>query len=233
MITLIHGEDITASRKVLFDLKEKHASSEKIYFDGAKITLSDLVSSTDSLSLFGEDKLIIIENLLAGTISKEKESMLAFLGNTKSTAHIVVWEQKEIGKTVIKKYFSSAKIIFCPLPAVLFKFLDSVGVKPVGEVLNMFHVLTHDQEAELVYSMLIRQWRYLIIAADLGEKGFAAMLPWQIAKFISQARSFELKKLIGSYRQLLSLDLKVKMGRTSYTLNQLLDIFFASLYYGF
>lgn len=230
MITLIHGDDIVGSRKALEELKRKHEFDEKIYFDGGRAALSDILTATDSQSLFGQNKLIIIENLFAGGKSAEKEQILVFLSNAKTLPEIVLWEQKEIPKAQLKK-FSRAKIIFCQLPAILFKFLDSVGEKPVNQVLSMFHSVANSQSAEFILSMLVRQWRYLIIAADLGEAGFADLPSWQAFKFIKQARFFKLPDLIASYRQLLSLEAKVKMGLTPYTTAQLLDIFFINLYY--
>lgn len=231
MFTLIHGEDITSSRKALTEIKEKNDTTEKIIFDGTKITLSDFVSAADSLSIFNQGRLIIIENFLSGILSKEKEEMLKYMQNTDISAQIIFWEQKEVSKTIIKKYFPKASVILCPVPVYIFKFLDSIGERPLPEVLSMYNSLAKQQEAEFVYSMLIRQWRNLLIANDLGQIGFSGMSSWQSGKFIRQAKYFDLQKLISSYRILLSLDQKVKSGQTSYNLNQLLDIFFVSLYY--
>lgn len=231
MVTLIHGEDTVAGRKALDDLKNKYPESEKVLLDGSKVSLTDIITATDSLSLFGAEKLIIIENLLSGVFSKEKEIVLSYLLDSKSTAEIVLWEQKEIGKTIINKYFKGAKIIYCHPPAVLFKFLDSIGGAPLNDILSMFHKLKKDQEAEFILSMLIRQWRYLIIASDLGREGFAGMPSWQAYKFQSQTKYFNLEALISSYRQLLSIDMKAKSGLIPLSVDQQLDIFFASLYY--
>lgn len=231
MLTLIHGEDIVVSRKTLNELKTKYPAFEKISLDGAKATLTDVVTAADSLSIFVQQKLIIIENLLSFSGNREKEAILDFLGDKKIAAEIIFWEPKEVPKAVLKKYLSKAKVIFCSLPPILFKFLDSIGEKPLQSVLTMFKSLTAEREAEFVLSMLIRQMRSLIIASDLGEKGFAGMPSWQAFKFIRQSRYFNLNSLISSYRQLLSLDAKVKMGATPYSLAELLDIFFVSLYY--
>lgn len=231
MLILIHGDDIVGIRKALDELKTKYLGHEQIIFDGARISLTDIVTAADSLSLFSAEKLIIIENLLSSLMTKSKEEILAFVSSGKIQPTIIFCEQKEIGKALTKKYFSGAKIILCRLPAILFRFLDAIGDKPVSQILSLFHTLTADRDGEFILSMLVRQWRYLIIAADLGEKGFSGMPPWQAYKFMSQARFFKLGSLISSYRQLLSLDLRVKSGLTPYSLNHLLDIFFVSLYY--
>lgn len=231
MLTLIHGDDNVLSRKALNELKSKYEANEKILFNGSTVTISDLVSVADSLSLFGQDKFIVIENMLSSPMSKEKEKILEFLKNQKSSFQIIIWEQKEIGKTILKKYFANAKQIICQVHPILFKFLESIGEKTASQVLAMFHDLISDHEGELILSMLIRQWRNLIIAGDLGVGGFAGLPSWQANKFVKQAHFFNMKNLLISYRQLLSLDVKVKMSLSPYTLNQLLDIFLVSLYY--
>lgn len=229
MLILIHGDDIVASRKALNELKTKYVSYEQIIFEGSRISLTDIITAADSLSLFSTGKFIIIENLLSGPMSKAKEEILDFISSGKMQTTVVFCEQKEIGKLIVKKYFSQANIISCQLPAILFRFLDAIGSKPPRQILSMFHTLAAERDGEFLLSMLIRQWRFLIIAADLGEKGFSGMPPWQAFKFINQARFFDLPKLISSYRQLLSFDMRVKSGLTPYSLNQLLDIFFVSL----
>lgn len=231
MLTLIHGNDKVASRKVLEELRLKYSSYENIVFGGEKMTLTDMVMSADSMSFLAPQKLVIIENLLTGSVNREKEAILDFLRDKKISAEVILWEGKELPKTIINKYFSDATVVSCPLPAILFRFLDSIGEKPLPTILSMLHMLAVEREAEFILSMLIRQWRNLLIASDLGKSGFAAIPSWQAGKFINQARYFSLKSLISSYRQLLSFDIKIKTGLTPYSLRELLDIFFVSLYY--
>lgn len=231
MLTLIHGDDIVSCRKALDDLRTKYDGYEKVLFDGAKITLPAFVSAAGSLSLFGKEKLIIVENLLSTVSTKDKEEILNFVKNQKNLPELIFWEQKEISKLTAKKYFAAGKIIFCQLPPILFKFLDAIGDKPPDQILALSSKLVKERDAEFILSMLIRQWRNLIIAKDLGILGFESIPSWQAYKFLNQARYFELEKLISAYRQLLSLDQKVKMGLTAYNLNQLLDIFLLSLYH--
>jgi len=232
MLTLIHGDDAVSSRKAFRDLLAKNPDCEKIFLDGIKLTFTDIISAADSLSLFAQKRLVCIENLLKRPSGSEKDKILDFFKTRGDiSAEIIIWEEDEIGKAVISKYFSRAKVIFCPLPAVLFKFLDSIGEKPVTQVLSMFHELLATREAEFIFSMLVRQWRYLIIACDLKEAGLADLPAWQAHKFVRQASFFKLRELISAYRQLLSLDARVKMGLNCLPLSDLLDIFFVSLYY--
>jgi len=93
----------------------------------------------------------------------------------------------------------------------------------------MFHDLIREKSTEVIFAMIVRQWRLLLIASDLGKPGLSKMAPWQIHKILKQARNFTFKKLFISYRQLLSIDIKIKNGKSPYSLEQLLDIFLLSL----
>ncbi len=230
MLTLIHGDDTVAARKVLMELKDKYSDSEIVSFLGNVVGLTDIISCSDSLSLFSQEKAIILENLLSQSKPTVKEEILDYL-NKNSTIPVILYEEKELEKTTLNKYFSKAKIILCKLPQHLFKFLDSIKSSPTPDILATFHKIIKDRQGEFVLSMLIRQWRNLIVAKDLGPAGFSNLPSWQASKFIRQSSFFSLSQLVSSYRQLLSLDLKVKTGLSCYNLNQLLDIFLVSLYY--
>lgn len=229
MLTIIHGDDIVASRKILYEEKEKEADAEIIRIDGSKLTLADLASSSETISLFGIKRIIIIENLLAGTLTKQKESLLSYLGKSQFPDHIV-WESQEISKALLHKYFSKAKIIACQPPALIFKFLDSIGARPASYLLSLFRQVLVQADPEFIFVMILRQWRYLLIAKDLGQKGMMSLLsPWQSRKFVEQARYFTLGQLTVSYRNLLSMEYRIKTGKIPYSLAELIDIFLISI----
>lgn len=231
MLTLIHGDDISASRKTLSELKLKFEEGEIITFAGSKVSLNDLVISADSLSLFENERLVVLENLITDSSPTHYDLLLSYLIRKKVFARIILWEEKEIGKTIINKYFKEAKNIICKLPKLLFNFIDSIGEKPINELLLLFDKLTKLQTSEIVFAMIFRQWRNLVLAGDMGLNAFKDLPYWQSQKFIKQSTFISQEKLITSYRQLLNVDWKVKSGQTPYNLKKLLDIFFISLYY--
>lgn len=229
MIILIHGEDLVASRKKLEEEKTRFSVKEIISLDGKKVTLSDLVLACETKSLFSEKKIILVENLLLGGITKGKLELLSYLGKTDLFYPVIIWENKEIEKRSVRKYFIHAKEILCQPPLLLFRFLDSIGLQLPNQLLPLFHAALAQREAELIYTLLLRKFRQLIIACDLGRKGLVELNPWQVDKLLRQSRYFAAEKLISSYRQLLSFDYKIKTGQTPYSLSQLLDIFLTTL----
>lgn len=230
MIILIHGEDTTASRNKLLEVKEKYKDAELVTLDGRNLALSNVVTVFDSPSLFQIKKILIVERFFTGVLPKEKISILSYLTkDAQLGSEVIFWEEKELEKTQIKRLGTEVKELKFPLPPLLFRFLDMVGTEPSSRLLSEFHTLLNQKEAELIYALLLRHVRNLIIAKDLGMKGFGAMPSWQSGKFIRQASTQTLTDLIGRYRKLLYIDYQIKTGQTPLSLPQLLDIFFVSL----
>jgi DNA polymerase III delta subunit len=229
MKLIIHGEDSVSSRKYLNDKKESYSDVEKIDMDGNKISLSDLVSAADSRSLLGSIKIITIENFFTRSLSKDKETILAYLNGNKTDNLLLFWEQKEIDRNIISKFFSKDEIILCQPPLLLFRFLDSLGINPPKTVLSLFHSLLNQRDAAFIYTMLVRQLRFLIISKDTLGKGITDMSPWQAKKFYDQSRYFQMEELVSLYRKLLQLEYSFKTGLTPYSFSELLDIYFSNI----
>ena len=90
---------------------------------------------------------------------------------------------------------------------------------------------------EMVFYMLARRIRELVIALDLGKKGLKGA-PWQIGKLIHQAKNFTqhqedagqgLKQLKSVYQQLLEIDIDIKTGRSFMPLDWHLDLLIANI----
>lgn len=227
MITLLHGDDIASSRNALQEEKAKHTDKEVVTLYGKSTGIAELTLATDSDSLFAIPKLIIIENLLKGPPSKEKTAMLEHVSG--SLIHeIILWEDRKIQAGVLKKYFSKARVSVFDFPAQLFKFLDSLSPNNTKNIISGFHNLLKKEEAELIFVMLIRQFRYMIMTYDSKET--VAELPsWQAHKFRHQATLFSLENLISCYRQLIAIDYRIKTGQTPLSVREHLDLFFITL----
>lgn len=229
MLTLIHGEDTVASRNRLTEEKEKLTSEDIITLEGTKLQYSDVILATQSGSLIANTRVVVIENLIFGGLSKAKIEVINYLTSKECQVDIILWEKTEITKGIITRYFSSAKVYSFKPPTVLFKFLDIIGTTSGPQLLISFHNALKNSSAELTFVLMIRQLRNLIIAKDLNSRSFETIPSWQLNKLASQSRYFTLDGLIFSYRKLLSIDYKIKNGQTPYNLSQLLDIFLVTL----
>ena len=229
MIIIIHGDDIASSRRALQEEIEKQRGSEVIRLDGKKLSLKELIPAFESHSLFAEKKVIVVENFLYGGITKEKQAHLTYLCEFASTFSILLWEDRKIDKLAIKKYLTDAKEQAYVFPTLLFRFLDSFGQSTPSSLTVSFHALRKTQDAELIFALLLRLVRQLILAKDMGSQAFGKLPGWQAEKYLRQAGRWSITELILIYRQLLTIDVKIKTGQTPFTLTELLDIFFLTL----
>ena len=226
MTILIHGADQAKSRQKLNELL-KDKDSEKIYLEGKKFSLNELIQASESSSLIATDKTIIIENFLKRKIGKEKKEIQEFLFKKKFDYDVILWEDKELERAKISSLPKTVAVYKFDYPANLFKFLDSLGSSPVKKLLEEFHFLAHTSDPELLYTMLVRQFRFLLMVKD-ENTNLTGIPDWQFYKFKSQSKYFSFVVLLSLYRRLLNIDYQFKTGRTPLNKSKLLDLFLAS-----
>lgn len=227
MIVIIHGENSASSRLKLRELASQE-NTELIILDGKKLTLPDLVLAGESGSLFDSKKIIVLENFFQRKIGSEKTVITQYLFKSDLPFSVIFWENREIEKIKIAKFPKNIRYYKFDLPGNLFKFLDSLGTTPNKQNLSAFHDLLKSNDPELIFTMLVRQVRFLIMVKEenLNTLGIP---DWQYYKFRSQSRFFTMEELIALYRLLLQMDYKLKSGITPFKKDQLLDIFLANL----
>ncbi|MFZ5366390.1 MAG: hypothetical protein ACOZBZ_03840 [Patescibacteria group bacterium] len=227
MIKVLHGENIVQSRKRLIEILEKARQDriETVICDGQKISLSGIRLALESGSLFGKTKLVAVENLLTSPKSKEKEKILEYLREGKFDNDLLIWEGREIKIDVLPK---AEKEVF-KLAPLIFGFLESLKPGNTKESLRLLAELKQTEEPEMIFYMLIRQFRFLIIACDLGPSGLSELSPWQQKRFLKQASFFPPQRLKDLYKNLLEIDFNQKISGDPYSLTSRLDLFVSSL----
>lgn len=226
---ILHGENNLLSRQKLtneianFKLKTQ---GEILRYDGNNLNLMDLRQSLESISLWGNSRLVIIENLFSGRASKEKQKIIDYLKKT-AAQNLIIWEGKKIDGRTLTSF--KGQVLRFDLDPVIFRFLDSLSPGNTKNSLILLHQCLAQDSPEIIFFMLAKQIRFLILAADLGKKGLAQMENWRAEKLIRQARYFTLIKLMKIYRQLLKIEVQQKTGRTPFTLSSQLDLLIASL----
>lgn len=230
MITLLHGENIVASRQALTQITQKAQQEglEVAVFERKKIDLSQIRPALESGSLLGKNRLVILENLISSPKGKDKKKILEYLSKGQFDNDLVLWEERQL-KGQEEKEFSRAKIQLFRLDPVIFRFLESIKPGNSKPTLELLQELKRKEEAEMIFYMLIRQFRFLILARDLGAAGLTGMSPWQQQKFLRQVKPFTLDQLKSFYRQLLEIDWAQKTSKDSYPLSSRLDLLLASL----
>lgn len=228
MITIIHGGDIVSSRKHFLSQREK--SQSPLVLDGEKISLTDLVQTFEG-SLFGSQRAIFIEGFLERK-GKEFLEIASYLKSQQSS-DIVLWEGKELSKPTLS-IFPKANVTLFVLPKTLFSFLETIRPGNGKNLVSSFQKVLKQTEPELVFYMIVRQFRLLLALSDTVSKPriideATRLAPWQKERLKRQALLFTQDKLKKIYDYLYKIDVSQKTGRTSLSLAQNIDIFLLDL----
>jgi DNA polymerase III delta subunit len=228
MILLVNGNDIASSRNFYFE--EKNKLAESILLEGEGLTFDLFFQNAENKSLFGNEVTLLVENFFSKnkTNSIDVKRTVEYINNNKDL-NIVFWEAVELSKPA-QAILKNATVKTFSFPQVLFTFLDSLRHGNSETLINLFHELKQGMEVELIFFMLVRQFRLM-----LGQEGvdkideLKRMAPWQLAKLQKQAKQFGGEKLKSAYQKLFELDLALKTGKIPYSLERSIDFFLADL----
>lgn len=220
MITLIHGNDTVSSRN--FYISQKDDSSKS--FDAESINLIELSQSFQGSELFGSNKKLFIDNLFTKKGIKNLNSVAEIL-NTNKNADVFIWADKEIGIRSLSGFPKFDNQNF-KIPQTIWVFLDSLRPNNPRNITS-FHNAIAGTEPEIVFAMIIRQFRLLLgISSDSKQNAeeVKKLVSWQRTKLIRQASLFTPGKLKEICKKLYKIDKSQKTGSSNLSLVQNIDI---------
>lgn len=227
MLTIIHGDDLTSSRNYFSQIKEKLKNA--VFYEGGKITITDLVQDIEGSGLFGDSKTILIENFLTKIKKNDKSAkeMLNFLAKNSKKATFVLWEPAMLSKRDLG-IFKDAIVKVFKLPKSIFLFLDNLRPNNSRNLLNLFHqVLESGTKEELVLFMMQRQVRMLLAICEPSDtepiQELMRLTPWLKDKLERQAGLFNCRYLKKIYKRLYDIELGQKTGSLPLSLIQTID----------
>ncbi|MBI4130676.1 hypothetical protein HY468_05135 [Candidatus Roizmanbacteria bacterium] len=234
MITILHGDDIVVSRNKLIENKRiaREEGKEVFTLEGKEAGLSMLVQSLESHSLFGGMKLVVIENLLSNLrAGKARDEIIDYLVAGKFDADMILWEGKSVGRQLLKlKKQKHINVAEFKMPVTIFKFVDSIMPGNQQTTLSALDESLITTVPEVVFTMLVRQFRLLIAltyGADIDET--KRLAPWQRGKLKRQASAFTEEKLKNAYKELLLIDYQTKTGKSALNLTKRMQQFIIEL----
>ena len=227
MITLIHGSDTAQSRKYFLDEKQKYADG--LMLDADKVNLTDLAQVFAGGGLFAESKSLFIEQF----ITKRKKSsdykdIIAYLEKNAQENAIFLWENKDLEISALKSFKNPIVRAF-KLPQTLFNLMDSIKPGNGKALIGLFHQTIENTETEMVFFMLIRQFRLMLGLCEAQESEIdelKRMAPWQKDKLKKQAAQFTPDALQTIYQRLFALETGQKTGTLSVPLVSAIDFLF-------
>lgn len=209
MLYLIHGDDKVKSReKRLLLINDLGKDKEVVSLDGRKIDLNKLKKAIEERSLFGGGKVVVVDDL-----GMEKKEILNYISKLGKEENLVIWEGKEVKKSVINK-LKKFKIENFKISNLMFLFLDNLGFDK-KKSFEIFKRLGRKEDINFIFQMIIRQFRLLILTKSEAEKGpsdFSRLAGWQKSKLTKQGKKFTMDKLKRIYNLLLETEKKIKTG---------------------
>ena len=230
-MTLLHGNNIVASRAKLIErVDEARGHGKEIrQLDGKTLNPQGLTQAVESSSLFGGNILVIIEGLLIKLGKKENLAvqLIDILKRSESTIDIILWEEKEIGKTLITLLGSKCSVELFKTPVVIFQLLDGISPAKTDMLVKLLRQALELDAAELIFALLVRRIRQLIQLRDnVTPEGLQG---WQAGRLTSQAKSFTMDRLLIMEKRLLEIDVSMKTGTSPFPLAQQLELFIIDL----
>ena len=231
MIHLFHGDDIYASRSELGEIKKSRQNHEIVQLDGKRATMTDLIQATESTSLFNDSRLVIVENIFCRQFNRKSKELGAFIAWIKAlpeTVEIIFWEEKELSKGVINEMPKKSDIALYRPDRKLFQLVDTIKPNNTAKLLQLLNNCLNTDPIELIFALILRQMRLLIMAKDL-HKNLPAVSPWQASKIQIQSALYSKDYLLQLYRQLLRIDTSIKSGTSPFDLTQCVKLFLIEL----
>lgn len=229
MITVLHGDNSVASRNELASRIAAEKSRELRRFDGMSILdETALIQAIESHSLFGETPLVVIERLFSKMARQPKKIALysEILIRSAKEADILLWEDKPLSPSITKQFPPSSLVLFS-LPVLLFRFLDSLAPKKGAALLPLYQDVCKKEPVEVVYTLLLRRVRELLIVKDGGSLESGS--PWQVKRLTAQAGFFTIDGLVTLHTTLVDMDIAIKTGSSPFSLGSLVQQWILSL----
>ena len=219
MIYLLHGDDVSASRKFSSDLTEGFHIT---ILDGKSLSVKDLEEKMVSTSLFDEKKAVLVENLLSK--NAKKKDFVAYLNNNTNQIPVILWEDKKLPKTSYSG-LKNGTIRDFMLPQNYFQFLDSYAPGNGKRLFAMYHDLLKTTSEELIFYSLLKRIRLLVVLSNGSTvSDLSRMAPWQVGKLQNQLRLWKKDTLFFVYKKLQETEVKMKSGKLPVGLSKHLDI---------
>ncbi len=220
MLTILHGEDTTASYLRLQELLSN-------FTDIPKIRLSSENPEMLYQEIFGQDILNSQKVIIAQDILSSKKINTESLKDIPTTSTVFFWEKKELPPSILKKIPLPAVIqIFKPNP-VLFKLLDTIGINQKLS-LELLQQLS-DARGGLPWHIENRLFLLILMKMGLNSAQVAEICgrpiqDWQWGKIQNQSRYINLTDLKRLFASTLKLEMMIKSGLANHDEKSLISL---------
>ncbi len=211
MIYYLHGDNLFLSRQKLNLLKSQFSKNNLggkiIPLISKSFKVVELRSQISSISLYGEKKLYLVEDL-SKFKPRDQEQLLEIL--KKSQSSVIFWDSKTTSNLrKLKLYFPQLEEFSFPIPKVTFKFLENLYPGNKRQFFSLWPQVLKQQPLELAFYFLKKHFHNLIEAGSNNTQ----IKGWQKDKLLAQAKRFSNFSLCRFYHDLIELEFKQKSGQ--------------------
>ncbi len=197
MIYLLHGPDIVSSRSFLLKLRKDYSDYTTIEVRRQK----DKIEIPKEASLFGEKRLVVIDNFIPKEDSPLEQSDLVDIVIVTTE---VVSPPSWVDKSLVFKQVDQA---------TTFKLADSVSYGQEKQALTILKKLLVDKiSSELIIGALVRQFRLLSLVLS-GEVTTISKSSFVQEKTKEQVKNWTFKKIKKALLLLMKTDWEIKTGQ--------------------
>ncbi len=231
MLMIICGEDSVSSRDYLIQLQESYKSKN---FEIVKVRPEELeqtvLSLSNSPSLFGQERILVTENLNKRISRKTNVKLFELLEKIGKdpTIEVIDWEdslsQREINPHT--KAFGVRVKEFKPEKNI-FQLLDSCYPSNMKTFIFLLNQLSNPKKEMFIFIMLVRHIRNLILLKS--GSNLSQLQPWQRNKLVAQTKQWSENNLTSFYDKLVAIDIATKSGKNSFGIKNSLELL--SCYY--
>lgn len=193
-LVLLHGPAISSSRAKLIDIKKKFDPNNVIVFEQGT-PVSNILNSLQTLPMFGEERLIIVEN--------PTDDLFLNFTLPALPLPLILWFDHEVDP----KKWSKAEVMFFPeaKEVSVFPFLDMLAEKNKNAYLELDKLKKVGLDTQYFITMVF----YLLRSLIYLPKNALAFVKQKMEK---QRKNFSRDEVISLYKFILETDFKIKKG---------------------
>lgn len=215
MLLTVCGEDVISAREYLVKLKNDYKAKEFILQSiSPKDIEENYKNDMSSTGLFAQNKAYFVDGLNSYIAKLKSAPVLEILKKIADdpNIHLINWEEGKSSRDIKVKLLGTVKE-FKPEKSI-FTLLDTCYPQNLQTFIRTLNSVASTQDEGFIFAMLTRHVRTLILA-HIGHLP-ATVQAWQRGKLTSQAKRWDIDKLVSFYEGLAKIDYGLKTSTNIY-----------------
>lgn len=215
MIYIVHGEDLSSSRKFITNLQDQNKIDSRIDLNISEATSTELSHKLNSIDIFGGKQMLVFD--VSGMGRMNVDAFIDVIANTPQDFILIVLSSKELSSAnAFIKNSSKLGARVMPFKKIadtnIFKFADYVFDGNRKMAYKELKKLTlNGEEPIYIFTMLLYNLRNIALA-KYDSKLYGKLAPFVKSKVSKQSNLFTKKNIQTIYGTFYKLDIDAKTG---------------------